>query len=58
MSDLTRAPSPSLLGRTRDLATMSEPELRRLAAEALWALAAYGLGRVLRHVLAYFGSSV
>ncbi len=46
MTDLTRAPSLSLLERTRDLATMSEPELRRLAAEAardrdaeaLWAL--------------------
>ena len=46
MTDLTRAPSLSLLERTRDLATMSEDELKRLAAEAardrdakaLWAL--------------------
>lgn len=46
MTNLTRAPSLSLLERTRDLATMSEDELKRLAAEAardrdaeaLWAL--------------------
>ena len=46
MTDLTRVPSLSLLERTRDLATMSEDELKRLAAEAardrdaeaLWAL--------------------
>ena len=46
MTDLTRAPSLSLLERTRDLATLSEDELKRLAAEAardrdaetLWAL--------------------
>ena len=46
MTDLIRTPSLSLLERTRDLATLSEDELRRLAAEAardrdaeaLWAL--------------------
>ena len=46
MSDLIRAPTLSLLERTRDLATLSEDELKRLAAEAardrdaeaLWAL--------------------
>ena len=46
MTDLSRAPSLSLLERTRDLATLSEDELKRLAAEAardrdaeaLWAL--------------------
>ena len=46
MTELTRAPSLSLLERTRDLATLSEDELKRLAAEAardrdaeaLWAL--------------------
>lgn len=34
MTDLTRNPSSSLLGCTRDLATVSEDELKRLAAEA------------------------
>ena len=46
MSNLVRAPALSLLERTRDLATLPEDELRRLAAEAardrdaeaLWAL--------------------
>jgi len=46
MSDLVPAPAASLLARTRDLATLSEEELRRFAAEAardrdieaLWAL--------------------
>lgn len=46
MSDLVRTPASSLLERTRDLATLSEDELRRFAAEtarnrdaeALWAL--------------------
>jgi hypothetical protein len=66
MSDLTRAPSLSLLERTRDLATMSEDELKRLAAEAardrdaqaLWALLEAHLtlhgsagSRVSRHTL-------
>jgi integrase/recombinase XerC len=66
MSDLTRAPSLSLLERTRDLATLSEDELKRLAteaardrdAEALWALLEAHLtlhgsagSRVSRHTL-------
>ena len=66
MTDLSRAPSSSLLERTRDLATMSEDELRRLAAEAardrdveaLWALTEAHLtlhgsagSRVSRHTL-------
>ena len=69
MSDLIRAPSPSLLERTRDLATLSEDELRRLAAEAardreagaLWALTEAHLtlhgsagSRVSRHTLAAY----
>ena len=66
MTDLTRAPSLSLLERTRDLATLSEDELKRLAAEAardrdagaLWALLEAHLtlhgsagSRVSRHTL-------
>ncbi len=66
MSDLTRAPSLSLLERTRDLATLNEDELKRLAAEAardrdaqaLWALTEAHLtlhgsagSRVSRHTL-------
>ena len=66
MTDLTRAPTSSLLERTRDLATMSEDELKRLAAEAardrdaeaLWALTEAHLtlhgsagSRVSRHTL-------
>ncbi len=66
MTDLTRATASSLLERTRDLATMSEDELRRLAAEAardrdeeaLWALLEAHLtlhgsagSRVSRHTL-------
>lgn len=69
MSDLIRAPSLSLLERTRDLATMSEDELKRLAAEAardrdaeaLWALTEAHLtlhgsagSRVSRHTLAAY----
>ena len=69
MTDLTRAPSQSLLERTRELATMSEDELRRLAAEAardrdveaLWALLEAHLtlhgsagSRVSRHTLAAY----
>lgn len=69
MTDLTRAPSSSLLERTRDLATMSEDELRRLAAEAardrdaeaLWALLEAHLtlhgsagSRVSRHTLSAY----
>jgi len=34
MSELVRLPSEGLLQRTRDLATMSEDELRRFASEA------------------------
>ncbi len=66
MSNLVRAPSLSLLERTRDLATLSEDELKRLAAEAardrdaevLWALLEAHLtlhgssgSRVSRHTL-------
>ncbi len=69
MTDLTRATASSLLERTRDLATMSEDELRRLAAEAardrneeaLWALTEAHLtlhgsagSRVSRHTLAAY----
>ncbi len=69
MTDLTRAPSLSLLERTRNLATLSEDELRRLAAEAardrdaeaLWALTEAHLtlhgsagSRVSRHTLAAY----
>ncbi len=69
MTDLTHAPSLSLLERTRDLATMSEDELRRLAAEAardrneeaLWALTEAHLtlhgsagSRVSRHTLSAY----
>lgn len=66
MSDLIRAPTLSLLERTRDLATLTEDELKRLAAEAardrdaqaLWALLEAHLtlhgsagSRVSRHTL-------
>ena len=69
MTDLTRLPALSLLERTRDLATLSEDELKRLAAEAardrdaeaLWALLEAHLtlhgsagSRVSRHTLAAY----
>ncbi len=69
MSELKKRLGSSLLTRTRDLATMSEPELRRLAAEAardrneeaLWALTEAHLtlhgsagSRVSRHTLSAY----
>ena len=69
VTELIRTPSLSLLERTRDLATLPEDELRRLAAEAardrdaeaLWALLEAHLtlhgsagSRVSRHTLAAY----
>ncbi len=69
MTEIVRTSQGDLLERTRDLATMSEDELRRLAAEAardrdvevLWALLEAHLtlhgsagSRVSRHTLAAY----
>jgi len=50
MTDLIRASKLSLLERTRDLATLSEDELKRLAAEAARDRDAYRKGRLAIHL--------